>query len=196
MSEAATIERAGARVYALNTPFDARAALKRIGCHWDADRRAWWIGAAKAAELEKLVAGLAAAPAADAKPAGPSDDSIVRAKVKYKGRTYFSVAEAAGRTRCLITTLDGSWHGWVDMAACELVKEYHGREERGAYGRPTGRTVYTTLGSIRRFVEEQRAAEAKGVPACAECGKRDGNLIEDLEDGLMKHKHCCDIPSE
>ncbi len=29
---------------------------------------------------------------------------------------------------------------------------------------------------------------------CAECG-RGGRLVEDLEDGIMKHYGCCDIPS-
>ena len=28
---------------------------------------------------------------------------------------------------------------------------------------------------------------------CAECG-RGGQLVQDLEDGLMKHYRCCDIP--
>lgn len=28
---------------------------------------------------------------------------------------------------------------------------------------------------------------------CAECG-RGGHLVSDLEDGLMKHWRCCDIP--
>lgn len=27
---------------------------------------------------------------------------------------------------------------------------------------------------------------------CAECG-RGGHLVADLEDGLYKHRHCCDI---
>ena len=32
-----------------------------------------------------------------------------------------------------------------------------------------------------------------GGERCAECGKR-GPLVADLEDGLMKHYGCCDIP--
>lgn len=30
---------------------------------------------------------------------------------------------------------------------------------------------------------------------CAECG-RPGRLVADLEDGLMKHYNCCDIPPD
>lgn len=33
-----------------------------------------------------------------------------------------------------------------------------------------------------------------GGRCCAECG-RGGLLIQDLEDGQMKHYNCCDIPS-
>lgn len=30
---------------------------------------------------------------------------------------------------------------------------------------------------------------------CAACG-RGGHLVEDMEDGLMKHYSCCDMPSD
>ena len=32
-------------------------------------------------------------------------------------------------------------------------------------------------------------------PVCAECGKG-GSLVADLEDGLMKHRRCCDLPPD
>jgi hypothetical protein len=53
-----TIETAGARLYAANAPFHGKDLLKRIGCHWDGDRRQWWIGKAKREELEAVVATL------------------------------------------------------------------------------------------------------------------------------------------
>lgn len=34
---------------------------------------------------------------------------------------------------------------------------------------------------------------SRGGHVCAECG-RSGRLVADLEDGLMKHWACCDIP--
>jgi hypothetical protein len=37
------------------------------------------------------------------------------------------------------------------------------------------------------------AASRSGRNVCAECGKG-GTLVSDLEDGLMKHYRCCDIP--
>lgn len=56
-------------------------------------------------------------------------------------------------------------------------------------------------------VPEENAAKAKalvaaqppkeprtaGSRACAECG-RGGALVQDMEDGLMKHYGCCDMP--
>lgn len=33
----------------------------------------------------------------------------------------------------------------------------------------------------------------RGSYVCADCGKP-GKLVQDLEDGLMKHYRCCDIP--
>lgn len=53
-----TIEAVGARLYAVDAPFAGKDKLKAIGCHWDGDRRQWWIGAKKADELERVVAEL------------------------------------------------------------------------------------------------------------------------------------------
>lgn len=193
-----TLEQVGPRIYFRGAPFGAKGALKDIGAHWDADERCWWIGTAKRADAERLLGQLAAAPVPTARdgPETVPDDARVLARVKHAGRSYYVVAETAGRIRCRIVGLDGRHPRWVDCAACELVREYPGREERGAYGRPTGRTVYTTLGSLRRFVQSQRDLEAKGAPICGGCGKRaeEHELIEDLEDGILKHPHCCDIP--
>jgi hypothetical protein len=53
---ATQIEKVGSRLYAANAPFAAKDQLKRLGCHWDGNRRQWWIGAAKRGPLEALVA--------------------------------------------------------------------------------------------------------------------------------------------
>ena len=37
-----------------------------------------------------------------------------------------------------------------------------------------------------------RSSRKYGGNVCAECG-RGGPLVSDLEDGLMKHRRCCDI---
>lgn len=58
-----TYETVGTRVYVLGQTYAIRAPIKSVGGHWDADRKAWWIGATKRAELEAAIA--VAKPAAE-----------------------------------------------------------------------------------------------------------------------------------
>lgn len=236
---ATTLEKVGSRLYFRGSPFAAKDQIKRIGGHFDFDQKCWWIGAAKRADAEALVAelngaspqfvGATATPVSDRaaesaglepgtpagivadkledagdtkkaaelrKPVEDLSDCRVYAKVAYKGRTYYVIAETKDQTRCRLATLqeDGPVF-WTDCAACELVKRYHGREVWDGR-RYSNRTVtkYTTLGSLRSFVAEQKRAEQAGVPQCAACGKRNEHLVHDLEDGLMKCRACCDMP--
>ena len=39
---------------------------------------------------------------------------------------------------------------------------------------------------------DSSSRSSRGGHVCAECG-RPGYLVADLEDGLMKHRQCCDI---
>src|SRR4051812_10682709 len=117
---AVSVEKQGQRVYLVGDTYAVRDRIKAMGGHWDGGRRAWWVGAKKAAEAEALAASLAAAPPAPK--AGPGDDARLKAKVTYKGRTYYVIAESADR--CRLTVLDGSVDFWADKSACELVKVY------------------------------------------------------------------------
>lgn len=63
------------------------------------------------------------------------------------------------------------------------------------------RVVWTGNG-VSLCTVVQRGADApttaargsrRGGNVCAECG-RGGSLVADLEDGMMKHRNCCDIP--
>lgn len=200
MSESIRLEAVGQRVYFRSAPFGAKDRIKAIGGHWDGDERCWWIGRAKQAEAERLAAALAAAPAAAPK-AEDLDGRRVYCSVTYgerDRRRWYVIAESHAQGRCLICDLQGKGPKgqgpeWVEMARCNLVKTYAPRE-RTWRGHTT--TEYTTLGSLRRFVEGQRALEAVGAPVCAGCGRRahEADLVEDLEDCLLKHPRCCDIP--
>jgi hypothetical protein len=177
-------ERVGARVYVTGDSYPICDRLKRVGCHWDSDRRQWWIGATKAEELTAIL---------DSDEPTPQEDfsqSRVYGKVGYKERTYFVIAVTTGtdKPRVRLTTLDGSHVFWTDESEVRWVKRYTPRKDR--YG-----TTYQTLDGLRRFVQQQKEAEAAGDPPCAACGRR-GRLVEDLEDGLLKCRGCCDIPSE
>lgn len=181
-----TLEKVGARFYLKDLPFAAKdrakEALGMTGKNWDADRRQWWVGAAKRADAEALVTALndPTAPA----PKEDPDKVTLDGKGKHKGRTVYVRCFSADGRRCRVVTLprpDGTFLDyWKDVGTgedqVEVVKRYEAREERGSYGRPTGRTVKTTLGSIVRFIEKanrDRAAVAAGTAetkVCWECG--------------------------
>lgn len=194
------VEKVGQRIYVTGNTYPFRAKLKQAGCHWDGQRKQWWIGASKEAEIRALVA--TPAECSDEGSAERSlDDCSVYGKVSYTSNggntgTYYVIGES-GRTdtpRVRLTDLAGKIDFWVDLSAVSWVKRYSPREERGAYGRPTGRTRYQTLGGLRRFVERSRRADQRGDARCAECNQP-GELVRDMEDGLMKHRRCCDMPS-
>lgn len=182
-------EKIGARVYITGDTYSIKAKLKEIGCHWDGDRRQWWIGAAKA----PLIDGVIERSADEPPPKEDLDSAKVYAKVEYKGRNYYQLARSRDGLKRRLVSLDGKVDFWGDDGECRVVKEYHPREAFRGYGRGGRQTEYTTLGSIRRFVEREGRNRAAGGAVCAECGTS-GELIRDLEDGLMKHRRCCDIP--
>lgn len=57
------LETRGTRIYFIGDTFAAKSQIKDLGAHWDMDARSWWIGKAKLAAAEKLVAELSAPPA-------------------------------------------------------------------------------------------------------------------------------------
>lgn len=189
----------GARIY-VRTAYGEPVvpALKALGAHWDAEKKCWWIGAAKRAKVEELLVG--ADKAQDEAPAtGPVKEDVsacrAYAQVEYKGRRYYVIAETKDLTRCRLTTLDGLAPFWADCADCNLVRRYEGRE-RWDGRRYSNRTitVYQTIGGLREFRDQQKQAKANGEPVCGECGKAGEEMVEDMEDGCLKHRACCDMP--
>lgn len=95
---------------------------------------------------------------------------------------------------------DGSWGVRVPGAAPKIGDVLTVTKRDGSTSKETvaavlwsgpdndGQTV--SLCSIK---EKPRGRHGNGGDTCAECG-RGGALVEDLEDGLMKHYRCCDIP--
>lgn len=162
---------------------------------------------AKAAEALGLSADTPAAVVADAMSdagqdaaaarmrASETDEQIdgmaVYAKVRYRGRLWFVVAETKVVTRCRIVGMDrkgpsGGGPEWVDCRACELVRRYESRQVRGW-------PVRQTLGGLRDFARRQEGRAERLGQQCAECG-RARELVRDLEDGMMKCRGCADIP--
>jgi len=144
-------ERVGTRVYVTGNTYAVKDRLKAAGCHWDGERRQWWIGAAKQAAIAAIVGGLAGQPA-------PKEDLSTRrvyGKAKYKGRLYYVIGQS-GSGRLRLTVLDGKIDFWADESACQWEKRYTPREYRG-------RTEYQTLGGIQRFVESRKQHDPDGI---------------------------------
>jgi hypothetical protein len=190
-----TIEKVGRRAYLVGLPFaakdEAKSVLEMTGSNWDGERRQWFVGTAKLAKAESFVAAINAAPTpppTERKPQDP-DDIRLTGKGRYKGREYFAGSITRDGLKVRLLTLPDASGKFLDFwAACsevEQTKSYPPREYRG-------RTSYTTLGSISSFIAERKAERTSGEPLCAECG-RGGELVADLEDGLLKHPRCCDI---
>jgi len=226
---AITIERQGQRVYLVGDTYAIKDRIKSVGGHWDSDRRAWWVGAKKEADVTALLSQFDPAPsagmqlgtpegivadkmeddgrpeeaekvraAADApKPKQDPDDIRLTGKGEYRGRMYYLGGRTrdGARIRCLtMPDPKGDYLDfWADASAVKVVREYMPRQvwDGRRYSGRT-RTQYTTLGSIASFIARERRNRADGGAVCADCGKS-GDLVTDLEDGLQKHRHCCDI---
>lgn len=88
------IKAQGKRLYAVGNTYPIKDSLKEIGAKWDADAKAWWVGATKRAELETLLS-TPSTPAQDALPA------LSGKLVPVSGNTY--------PVRDQLRALGGSW---------------------------------------------------------------------------------------
>lgn len=169
--------------------------LKCLGAHWDATTKCWWLGVAKKAEVIALLAEKL-----EEEEPKKEDARNIRlvGKALYKGKIYYCrfLGETKKGYSARLVNLDQSLDFWApakrpgekdEEGFAVLIKTYQHREYRG-------RLEYTTLGSIQAFVEKEKKNRESGGEVCAECGKS-GVLVQDLEDGMMKHRHCCDIES-
>jgi hypothetical protein len=109
------IERKGQRVYFVGDTYAVRGDVKQLGGHWDADRRAWWVGAKKLAEAEALVARLQGAPASPeaAALAGLAPDTpagVVADKLAEEGKPAPRAQRPAGEVRL---TGKGTYQGRI-----------------------------------------------------------------------------------
>jgi hypothetical protein len=163
-------------------------ALKDLGCKWDPPSKCWWVGKVKRKAVEELLAKTpvaettATGEVTSAKPDDPHDVRLV-AKVKYKGRTYY--ARYLGETKrgysarvVSLPDADGKYLDfWITMARQgqpvaedqgEVIKTYAPRVvERYGYERKE----YTTLGSIKSFIDRQKNPETRRG-FCSECGSQ------------------------
>lgn len=176
-------EKVGARIYVVGNTFAVKSQLKDAGCHWDGDRKQWWIGAAKAAAIASLVGSV------DGKEIKPGKEELgdrpCTGKVEYKGRIYFVIGRSEKTGKLWLTVLDCSIDFWTAESECKWVKRYQAREDYR-----TGRDVHQTVGGIRRFIEKSKRDDAAIKSGCTP----DGWCL-DHEDGCIKPRHECDMPA-
>lgn len=152
---AITLTDAGARIYLTGDTYSIRDRIKRLGGHWDGERRAWWVGRAKRAEAEQLASQAPAAPTpASDRPAArdqtPDRSARVQARARYKGKDYYVLAETRDGGKLLLAARNGAFQFWAAREAAPIVKIY------GRVDLRTGRMEYPTIGGLIRLAEEWR----------------------------------------
>ena len=182
-------EKVGQRIYVTGNTFPIKSQLKSAGCHWDGDRKQWWIGAAKASQIASIVGKL------DGKSVAPDKKELAdrpcTGKVKYKGRDYYVIGRSEKTGNLWLTVLDCSIDFWAAEGECLWVKRYQARERwDGRRGNGTV-TVHQTVGGIRDFI-----AKSKRDDATVKSGEVPSGWCVDLEDGCLKPRNECDMPAD
>jgi uncharacterized protein YbjT (DUF2867 family) len=152
----------GTRLYLLGSTYAIKDQLRAAGCHWDGERKAWWIGRAKADAIQALLGSVPTAPTSAAPTTTPpvSSDrrpdptSRVIGRATYKGRDYYVLAETRDGARRLLASRDGAISFWA-AADLALVSKTYGRENYRS-----GRVEYPTLAGMIKRAEEWRQKSA------------------------------------
>lgn len=91
--------------------------------------------------------------------------------------------------------LSGKWAVY-GPGVCDFATVTATRSDGTAQQVDLGKVNGTIKGLPCAYPRETQTADSDGRrDLCAECGEP-GYLIRDEEDGLRKHKRCCDIPNE
>lgn len=164
----------GRRVYITGNTFAIKGKLRDAGAKWDADRKAWWVGSGKKADIEAVIGSPVANAAAPVDRPSQGEDQVVAGKVTYKGKTYFAAGRVErGRThyddrvenicsrdggRILLVFTDGSSTFWADRTVVQTVKNYDKPQ---------------TIGGLKRFALSAKRLADDGhnppVPGCQDC---------------------------
>lgn len=151
------IEQTGQRIYLLGDTYPVKDQIKAAGGHWDPDRKAWWVGVAKRAEMEALSAKLGnpgngngqSANGGQREPQPLRDGDTIIGKAEYKGRHYILVWE--GQTKrgyaAKLAFTDGSQTFWASQGEYKVEKRFGGGDRDDM-----------TFGHYRRFCEQAQAA--------------------------------------
>lgn len=146
-------ETVGQRVYVTGNTYAIKDALRAAGCHWDGDRRAWWIGAKKRAAVDHLLnAPLPAAEDVEAARLKRDRDNIL-GTAKYDGKTYYVVGRGTNDRGEWVRLMfrDGRKTFFKPLAEVEIVKTYRRAQ---------------TLEGLQEFAERRKREQETGVCEC------------------------------
>lgn len=183
-----TTEKVGTRIYVCGNSYAVKDRLKSAGCHWDGDRKQWWIGAAKADAIASIVGNL------DGKEVKQDKSELANrrceGKVEYKGKAYYVIGVSEKTGKLWLTVLDCSIDFWAAETACKWIKRYGSTERWAGYGRGTVEE-YQTVAKISRFI-----AKSKQERETLKSGRIPAGWCRDMEDGCIKPRHECDMPED
>ncbi len=155
-----SFEKEGRRVYCIGNTYAIKDAIKAAGGHWDADRKAWWIGSGK---QEELIASVNKAKPSQTQYA-TGLNVLVKGKAEYGGRTY--PYSFCGPTRngeaVKLHFRDGSKDFWAPRNEVTIVKTY--REPM------TLRRLNEMASEFKKGSTVQRGSLAQ-TKRCWECGR-------------------------
>lgn len=187
------LEEAGSRIYITGESYGIKDRLKNAGCHWDADRRQWWIGKAKRAEIDSIVKS---AGTTHPKTESPNEIKVI-GKARYKGRSYYIrwIGECkSGEYKARLTTLDAKIDFWAKAARPHELTQIDGNGDIARTEK-----IYQeskTLSSIQRFLneikqdEEDKKNGAAETKICWECGCSFTRLDASRNDGDWASSYC------
>lgn len=179
----------GRRVYVTGDTYPIRETISQCGGHWDGDRKAWWVGTAKKAEIESAIQKQIGQPVQPANAGGnqakeaPGLDAKIAGRAEYKGKPYYIAGRVVDYTdvapvttrdgaKVLLYARDGSFQFWAARSEVTVTKEY-----RGA----------TTIRKVQDYAQAVKSGKAG---TCAECGRSSTRLIT-CTDSSSLAGDCC-----
>lgn len=145
----------GRRAYVVGQTFNLRNQLREAGCHWDTERRAWWISATKQEVVAQVLA--ATPPRSDEERQAElleRDRNNILGRAEYNGKAYYLVGQGESPTRGAWVRLlfrDGSKTFFKSSAEVQITHLYQ---------RPQ------TLDALREYAARAARERQTGVCAC------------------------------
>lgn len=146
-------QQVGQRIYIAGNTYAVKDALKAAGCHWDGERRQWWIGAAKRDKIAGLLAlPLPASQDVEAERLRRDRENIL-GTAKYAGKTYYLVGRGESERGEWVRLMfrDGSKTFFKPASEVEITKTYRRAQ---------------TLAGLHEYAERRKREAAGGPCEC------------------------------